>query len=135
MLDVVDHSTGIWGAWLAADRAASIEALSHVEQPDAAAAGAGGHGAAATSADHAARAAGAAASAALGGWLLEGAPAEAGGLGVALLAESPALDAAWRRFPRREPAAAALGAAFGQEVMEAWWASVDGSARVADVGA
>jgi hypothetical protein len=100
-VDAVERGADVWGAWLAADAAATLDA-------QAAAEGAG--------------------------WLLEGAPAGAGGLGAALLAESRALDEAWRRFPRREPAAAALRAAFGEDAMEAWWRSVDGSARLHAAG-
>lgn len=126
MLDVVEQAVAIWGAWLAADVAAGVSALADAGAP--AGAPDAPRGAALSSADRAAR--GAAAAAACG-WLLGGAPAEAGGVGAALLAEAPALDAATRRFPWREPAAAALKGAFGAEAMEAWWATVDGSARVA----
>jgi hypothetical protein len=33
---------------------------------------------------------------------------------------------AWRRFPRREPAAGALKAMFGEEAMEHYWSSMAG---------
>ncbi|KAI8467052.1 MAG: hypothetical protein J3K34DRAFT_472042 [Monoraphidium minutum] len=137
MLDAIEGAAAIWGGWLAADRAASLDALcgtpppppTHTAAPAPACAAAAA-AAAGLSVGHPALMAAATAAAAASGWLLAGAPAAAGGLGAALLAEAPALDAGWRRFPRREPAAAALSKAFGDDAMEAWWSSVDGSARV-----
>ena len=40
------------------------------------------------------------------------------------------LSWAWRRFPRREPAAGALKAMFGEEVMEQYWNSMAGEHSV-----
>ncbi|GBF88230.1 hypothetical protein Rsub_00942 [Raphidocelis subcapitata] len=135
LLDTVGQGTAVWGAWLAADLAAAAAALSDAagQQQGAAAAAAAAQPPAAAPAStpqHSPSPAEAAAAAAANAWLLAGAPSEAGGLGAALLAEAPALDAAHRRFPRREASAAAMAAAFGGAAMEAWWASVDGSARV-----
>jgi hypothetical protein len=64
------------------------------------------------------------------GWLLEGAAPDL--TAAALLQEVPLLDAAWRRFPRREAGAATLRKGFGQDGAEAWWSTLDGSARLLD---
>jgi hypothetical protein len=106
ILSTIEQGVAIWGAWLQADQAAAA----------AGAEAAGGNPEKAA--------------AAASGWLLEGAPRQADGLRAALLAEGPALDAAWRRFPRREPSAGAMKKAFGDGAIEEWWASMDGSARL-----
>jgi len=128
ILDTIQQGAAIWGAWLLADLAAGSQALQDAEAARCKATGA----AASAPLDSSPKAetAVAAAAAAASGWLLAGAPHQARGLGATLLAEAPALDAAWRRFSRREPSAGAMQAAFGEEAIEAWWASMDGSARV-----